>query len=429
MIPFALVLYAVGSLTAMAPMNISFACVALAWVYVLSKKQMGSPDDETKNTVSRYFKYTVFLSIACTISIAASYFWPYAYAGHNPSVNFHSFWKLWHLYTPFVLLSVFSYAFEHAQFRLSQFIQASWLGLCVLSIVAIIQFFTGWPHAQIVPTSPQFFHATLFFGHHLSTASIIIFPCFMALAVALGRKKIKPENHFLIKNLDAFAALAGVLILYFSFARTAWLTLPMGLALVFSKSFDKKKWIISGITILLLAFALSFSTAVQDRLSPKAGGVADRLQLWSINIDYFSHRPLTGIGFLKTNEMSEFYFKEHFPDSYRSKFWGHAHSNYFEMLGGTGLLGMIAYLAWVIFTVRCAYQISVRAKNTGFYFHSDLAWGIWAALIVLHINGLTNVNFWEGKVLHQHLLAIGILLMISFEVGRLQKLQNVSKTG
>ncbi len=142
-------------------------------------------------------------------------------------------------------------------------------------------------------------------------------------------------------------------------------------------------------------------------------GIQDRFRLWEANIDFFKHRPLTGIGWLKTQEMSEFYFKEKFPDHYHDYFWGHAHNNFFEMLGGTGLLGVIAFILWTLFTLRLARRLTLQHEEAQNFFLSDFSWGIFVALILLHFNGLTNVTFWEGKVMHQQVFAVGFLLMLS----------------
>jgi len=74
-------------------------------------------------------------------------------------------------------------------------------------------------------------------------------------------------------------------------------------------------------------------------------------------------------------------------------FSGHAHNNLIDMLGGTGAIGTAAWLFWcavvLVITLRAA------RKNAGF------ARGLLCAWIVFHINGLTQVNFWDAKVEHQ----------------------------
>jgi O-antigen ligase len=119
-----------------------------------------------------------------------------------------------------------------------------------------------------------------------------------------------------------------------------------------------------------------------------------------------------GIGWLKTQEMTRYFFDEIDPLRLKGNYGGHAHSNFFEMLGGTGLIGLTAFLAWSWFTLSLANRLRKRFLESGDAVLSDLCFGILVALILLHVNGLTNVNFWEGKVMHQQMLAIAILLVL-----------------
>jgi hypothetical protein len=89
------------------------------------------------------------------------------------------------------------------------------------------------------------------------------------------------------------------------------------------------------------------------------------------------------------------------------------------MLGGTGLLGFIVYLIFVVFTLKFSWQTARMADQTGLPGWGDTSRGITIALVLLHFNGLTNVTFWEGKVLHQQMLSLGLILTIrSILVGR-----------
>jgi O-antigen ligase len=281
----------------------------------------------------------------------------------------------------------------------------------LLGVIAVIQFNTGWPLRQVIPTNPDHFHATLFLGHHLSTASILIFPAFTALAVALGAFLRNRK----IRKLEWIAGISGVLILFLSYARTAWLALPLGLILIFARYLKPRTFIASTAALLVLLAVGSQTPAMKERIR-NSMGIQDRLRLWEANLDYFKHRPITGIGWLKTQEMSGFYFHEKHPANNKDYFWGHAHNNFFEMLGGTGILGTIAFLLWSIFTIRFALQTRNLAEDAQNYFLSDLASGITVALLLLHFNGLTNVTFWEGKVMHQQMFAIGLLFMIQIAI-------------
>ena len=296
---------------------------------------------------------------------------------------------------------------EHPRKTLHLVKNAWWIATLVLAAVALLQFFMGIPPSYPLPRGNHF-HVVLFFGHHLSTASIIIFPAFAALAQAIGEYlRSKTLNRFAIAT-----ASAGLLILFLSYARAVWMSAPIGIVILFFRYLKpKQRWLsISGLALALLI--ASQTSLMKDRLTEFVG-ITERFHLWQANIDFFKHNPLTGIGWLKSGEMSEFYFKQLDPLHYKSYFWGHAHSNFFEMLGGTGLIGVLAFIAWSIYTLKMAYRQSGAASLNNDHELSDISYGLGVALVLLHINGLTNVTFWEGKVMHQQMFAVGLLLVIA----------------
>ncbi len=410
---FVLSFYAVFSLTSMGGMNTSFLLVFLAFLYFgFVQKKISWP---TLLQLEEYKKYTIaggYLFVACLLSLIVAKIFPVIYADHAPDITAHGFLKIWYLLCPGVLAALFLASSSLRQ-SLEKITKAWWITTILLSLIAIIQFYTGWPLKQVIPTNPDHYHAILFFGHHLSTSSIIIFPTFAALAIVIGSWTRTKE----LPKLEAIASVAGILILFLSYARTAWLAIPLGIVLVFLRYF-KSKTLIKGVSVLLVIIGgLSQTSLLKERIE-NGMGINSRLELWKANIDFFKHNPFTGIGWLKTQEMSEFYFKQLNPEHYHDYFWGHAHSNFFEMLGGTGIIGLIAFFIWSYFTLKLAYQTSKRAKAVQLDWIADFSWGLGVALLLLHFNGLTNVTFWEGKVMHQQMFAIGLLLMVNLLIKR-----------
>ena len=426
-----LVFYVLASLISMAPMNLSFLCVLVIWGCTLVRsKQKRTSSLPLSSEFRSYRFWALALLITCWGSLLITKFFPYAYAGHDPEVTIHGFLKIWYLVIPAILLMVFETVSKTSTFSFLSLVKPWWWLTLAFFFVALIQYFTGWPLPQAIPDSVHRFHATLFFGHHLSTASIFIFPTFTALAVALGsitRKKkygfITP--HTLSPQWALLVGIAGFLVLFLSYARTAWIAILIGAFLLIKKYLThvtRKQWVLAALLITLTGGALAQIPVIHARVQ-KLYGINDRVELWKANIDFFTHRPITGIGWLKTQEMSEFYFKQIDPDHYQEHFWGHAHSNFFEMLGGTGLIGLFAFLGWSLFTLRFAHRLATRfelralteksSASQGLdFFYSDFARGIFIALILLHFNGLTNVTFWEGKVMHQQMLAVAMLLIL-----------------
>ena len=396
------------SLSAMAGMNLSFLFVFLTFLYLLKAKRFALPAGLVAlPEYKTYLKVGGILFFACLLSLVVAKLYPIIYSGHAPEITAHGFLKIWYLFCPLVLASTLLMSPDPKQtIELGK--KAWWIATLILAVVAVIQFYTGWPLAQEIPTNLGHYHAILFFGHHLSTASIIIFPTFVALAEAIGEYQRTQK----IYRFAWATAFAGILILFLSYARAAWVSVPIGIVILFFRYLKPKQIILSLATLAILLGFASQSSLVNERLT-NSMGVNDRVQLWKANINFFKANPVTGIGWLKTQEMSEFYFKEKFPERYGTMFWGHAHNNFFEMLGGTGLIGVIAFLLWSIFTFKLGFRASNPSHHTVIDSSlTDIAYGLFVALILLHLNGMTNVTFWEGKVMHQQMLAVAILLVI-----------------
>ncbi len=409
-----LALYSIFSLSSMAGMNLAFGVVVIGLLAVLFRRDSTPFRELTAiEDFRKYLSAGAWVFVTCLLSLIVAKTRPYSYAGHAPEITSHGFLKIWYVLSPGILSALFAASAGNRRSELGSILFYWWITVIPLSVVAVIQFYTGWPHPQVVPTYPGHYHATLFLGHHLSTSSIFLFPAFTALAVAFGRIRRKEGQ----LSLELLAGTAGVWILYLSYARTAWLAIPLGLVLIFAKYLKPRIFIASTLTLALVVAGMSQTTAIQERMQSSIG-IRDRVRLWEANLDFFKNRPVTGIGWLKTQEMSEFYFKEKFPENYREYFWGHAHNNLLEMLGGTGLLGTLAFLFWTWFTLALAWKTRKLAESRSDEFLSDVSWGIFVALILLHFNGLTNVTFWEGKVMHQQMLGVGLLFMIRLSLGK-----------
>lgn len=407
--------YLLCSLIGMGPMNIGFGMLLGFFVAARLRSGRSVPAQALDIPGTRTFALvSALLGVSCVVSLLAMHIWPHSYAGHAPVLSFRAFEKLWYLLIPFLFVSAFQTHAAHSLPALN-FLRRVWWGtLLALLPVAIIQFLTGWPKPQVIPTNPDRFHAILFLGHHLSVSSVIPFPTFTALAVALGAWQRDRK----LPWFPASVGVSGLIILFLSYARTAWLAIPIGLILLFVK-YLKPKVLLASLIGLALTLGLASQTPAMKERIRNSMGIQDRFRLWEANLDYFKQRPVTGIGWLATQEMSQYYFKEKDPEHYKEYFWGHAHSNYFEMLGGAGLLGLIVYLVFVVFTLRFSWQTGSMADEAGLPGWGDTSRGITVALVLLHFNGLTNVTFWEGKVLHQQMLSLGLILTIrSILVGR-----------
>jgi O-antigen ligase len=91
-------------------------------------------------------------------------------------------------------------------------------------------------------------------------------------------------------------------------------------------------------------------------------------------------------------------------------FIGHAHSMPLELLSSMGAPGFLAYGFWWVaaFLVFRRLTADPGLARMGLTFRAMAA-----ASIAFLINGLTQVNFWDGKVLHQLMWTMGLALAFS----------------
>jgi O-antigen ligase len=169
-----------------------------------------------------------------------------------------------------------------------------------------------------------------------------------------------------------------------------WIALPIGIFawICWALPPERRGTVLSAAVLGLILFILL--PPVTRRILDFRG-ILTREELWSANVEFFKARPFTGVGWHHNIELSGYYLMERHHVA--SVFSGHAHNNLLDVLGGTGLLGTLAWLAWCV--LAFAIPISLAQKGTGF------ARGLVCAWIVFQLNGLTQVNFWEAKVLHQ----------------------------
>lgn len=382
--------YAVCTLFSMAAMSYGALMLALALVFC-----SGGPAlffklfcKELEKKESRFYFWISFaLTLACAISLIFAHYFPLKYGSFQVEVHFlKDMAKCWYLFWPLPLAMGLRLLPQSSQNRIIQF----WLlffGL--LSLLGVFQHFWGWPRPQMIPGHEPFYHVTLFLGHHLSVSSIYIFPFFISLLLIFA---LRPEDHFgLPRWILVVISLLGFIALFLTYSRMLWIALPVGLLFCILWVVPSKwKWVICGAVFSILMI-LAQLQPLQKRMQ-NALGVESRYHLWDANLEFFKARPLTGSGWHHNLELSGYYLQNKLIAE--KVFSGHAHNNFLEMLGGTGALGLLTWLLWCSFIFWILWRVR---HSTGPIFSK----GLICAWTVFHLNGITQVNFWESKVLHQ----------------------------
>jgi len=419
--------YALASLTSMAGMSVGIGLVLIGVLTGLGLSSafraqflFSARSAFQARSVKTLLFLTLFLVLSLVASLISYQVAPVRLLQDEDKVAVsRDLGKLLYFVFPFLWVTLFGML---SQARKKQVLGVWCFSGGALGVFAIFQFFTGFPRPQPIPTSPQFFHATLLFGHHLSTASILIFPAFVALALAQATAGSSHLHAALWRFLmsSRFWVLCGVgafLALFLSFSRMAWIAIPMGLCLLMLRRFEFRKLSaarvgIGFVFVVLGALVLWQTPALQERVRNPMG-IATRLELWKWNLELFQERPIFGIGWRRSEVFAHALVKERFPDPEmrRQIFVGHAHNNWIEMLSGTGVLGLLAWCLYAFFPIWVGWR-DRRVES----WMGALSWGLICAWIVFLLNGLTQVNFWEGKVMHQWAFGLGLFLVTRVEL-------------
>lgn len=398
------ILYSITTLIAMAPMSIMGVVVLITGLYLYFKNK-SELELANNPAIQTQIKIHGMFFLFCFVSLLSTHFFPITLANTAHMPQWSSLQKLWFLILPISVTTVLTYQNNYSSAKsdlVKKTMDVVWGVTILLGLLAAVQYFTGWPRPQTIPTTNRY-HATLFLGHHLSVTSVLIFPTMTACAYAV----VNFIENKKINWLATLASFAGILIMFLSYSRMAWLATPVLLLVLLLWVLPKKLKL-----VLLAAFIISIVVLyqqpfIQSRLNWHSG-INERFELWKMAWALFQERPWTGIGWLQFHDISKLYFLEIDPEGLQKHFTGHAHNIFLEMLSDLGIFGFLSWLTMILYPMFLGIKIS-KSKSIPTLYRS-IAIGITIALLGILLNGLTQVNFWEGKVAHQIMLGIGILL-------------------
>ena len=125
----------------------------------------------------------------------------------------------------------------------------------------------------------------------------------------------------------------------------------------------------------LIVGTLSYFIAGNKVSRPGSGD--ERISQWKAAIYAAKERPFFGYGYLNF-ELYTAIIKERYQVDH-AYFRGHAHNNFFEMIGSTGIIGFLTFCLWLGFWIYEEWQKKTMLSN--------LALGL---IIVFVVGGLTQ---------------------------------------
>jgi len=197
---------------------------------------------------------------------------------------------------------------------------------------------------------------------------------------------------------------------------------PLGVALVLTQT--RSHWLGAalGAAVILLALAprwgwtLPVAVAVGTWLSPARitarlfsivnphdPGNQGRLSMWRSGLDIIRDHPWIGVG---CQDLLSLYRRYRYPDwTFES---GHFHNNFIQVTVMTGLVGLLAFLAWHVAAVGLLVKgiRAARGEDRG------LAAGATAVFAALIVAGMFDFTFGDAEVVYHSYLALGLMLAL-----------------
>ena len=217
------------------------------------------------------------------------------------------------------------------------------IGASIATISGLIGLWTGFNPLRLRSACHET-RACGMYGMYMSYGyGISLFSSLLAVLV-VHRKKF---GQFYNQKLLFFTLFISLLGLYFSGARGAWLGFLGSLPFLYFHQDKKRFFLIAFAASTLLGSLYFFSPRVKEAFINRGESNSQRITFWKGALAAFQERPILGYGH-KNYEPYSKEIKTKNGIGHRS-IQGHAHSNFFESLATTGILGFLCFLFFQIF--------------------------------------------------------------------------------
>lgn len=370
-----------------------------------------------------YWIPTIFLIVVASLSLLFAALDPplgIPIEGFNEIKKFRYFFVP--LFGAVLLLSVTEK--EQSTLESGSFWRVLFWTTILVSLIGAFQFWAGYifgdtfiRETRIVPgEAPQYIYPRFFRGVagtlHTHAHGLMFFHLSFASAISfslnyLCARVLWPEVKDSFRDRCVFGAalILTAFALYFTYSRTAWLVLIV--APCFLAFLRKPKWgVVLLSTFVVAMVALWFSShAVRQRFLDAPGWLG-RYHVWASSWEMVKDRPWLGVGFGKSGQYTDHYAERFLGGA--ANFSSHAHNNILDAWATTGTLGMLAYLFWFGLLGYFAWRLYCRAPLQKRWLPAALL-GSWLAF---QTNGLTQVNFYDGKSQHSLMFWAALVLAL-----------------
>lgn len=263
------------------------------------------------------------------------------------------------------LLSVYAYRKVATNFltkkKINFLLVAFLISVTLASVSGYIGFLTGFNPLKFSPAChPE--RVCGMFGNLMTYAHGMAFFLSLLVTSLAFQKKIK---EFISPKILWIVLPLNLLAFYFALTRGAMLGFLVSLPFILFYS-SKKLFIpllLCGSVFLGLIMYVVLTGTVLDGYRFNSSNHNDRLAQYHVGASMIKERPVLGVGF-RNFEAQTLRIKKKYNLT-KSKFSGHAHNNFLEFLGGTGILGFLMYLGFILFWfIEMARRKDIIARLT-----------------------------------------------------------------
>jgi O-antigen ligase len=209
----------------------------------------------------------------------------------------------------------------------------------------------------------------------------------------------------------------ALISVFLTFSRGIWIGMIPVIAIMLW-ILQRKVLVTSALSaIIILTVSTVLSPALQARIKSftdmKHKSNSERMTIWRGNLEEFKDHPILGVGYQQNGPplLKEYFARMGKPDAFAS----HAHNVYLNFLSGTGIVGLLLYLGFVLGTFWIGTQnVKKLSKEKDWLYYFSLA-GV-AALAIFIIGGLTEYNFGDSEIRYQFLTHLSFQLFISRKI-------------
>lgn len=193
------------------------------------------------------------------------------------------------------------------------------------------------------------------FGSYMNYAHNLLL--FFLLSVGLFLKSLRVKK---VAIALFVLLLINLYFIYSTYTRGIWIGLMVALPFFAISRLSKKGVLIILSLFLLISIVGLLNENVKTVFTTRAGSNHDRVLMWKTAIETFKENKVLGIGMGNFEGHSLELKRKYSLD--QTNFKGHVHNNFLEVLAGTGLIGFISFILWIIFWIK---EVVVSEKKNG----------------------------------------------------------------